>query len=180
MWGRKWSTAESDFVMHIVTVSKKWWYVSRMLHTWRAPCNLLWTYLEGITHSRCISYLDKLSKNYLFVVYQKVYKGVQNILRIKASNNCSWLCSLCYVHRISCKGSGPWLFFTRHRWASSAGTVQNNPSAQQARLGAVGPLIIESSWAKKRVSIGAPGTLGDPLVVQRKNWKSGWVPEDYT
>ena len=32
----------------------------------------------------------------------------------------------------------------------------------------VGPLIIESFWAKKRVSTGALGALDDPLVVQTK------------
>ena len=40
----------------------------------------------------------------------------------------------------------------------------------------VGPLIIESHWAKKRVSTGALGALDDPPVVQTKNWKRGWVP----
>ena len=44
----------------------------------------------------------------------------------------------------------------------------------------VGPLIIESFWAKKRVSTGALEALDDPLVVQTKFWKSGWVPEDIT
>ena len=33
-------------------------------------------------------------------------------------------------------------------------------------LDIVGPLIIESLWAKKRVSTGAHGALDDPLVVQ--------------
>ena len=33
----------------------------------------------------------------------------------------------------------------------------------------VGPLIIESFQAKKRVSTGALGALDDPLVVQTKN-----------
>ena len=33
----------------------------------------------------------------------------------------------------------------------------------------VGPLIIESFWAKKRVSTGALEALDDPLVVQTKN-----------
>ena len=37
----------------------------------------------------------------------------------------------------------------------------------------VGPLIIESFWAKKRVSTGAPEALDDPLVVQTKFCKSG-------
>ena len=32
----------------------------------------------------------------------------------------------------------------------------------------VGPLIIESLWAKKRVSTGALGALDDSLVVQTK------------
>ena len=32
----------------------------------------------------------------------------------------------------------------------------------------VGPLIIESPWAKKIVSTGALETLDDPLVVQMK------------
>ena len=32
----------------------------------------------------------------------------------------------------------------------------------------VGPLIIESLWAKKRVSTGALGALDNPLVVQTK------------
>ena len=44
----------------------------------------------------------------------------------------------------------------------------------------VGPLIIESFWAKKPVSTGALEALDDPLVVQTKFEKSGWVPEDIT
>ena len=32
----------------------------------------------------------------------------------------------------------------------------------------VGPLIIESFWAEKRVSTGALGALDDPLVVKTK------------
>ena len=32
----------------------------------------------------------------------------------------------------------------------------------------VGPLLIESSWAKVRVSIGALGVVKDPMVVQEK------------
>ena len=35
-------------------------------------------------------------------------------------------------------------------------------------LDTVGPLIIESLWAKKRVSTGALRALDDPLVVQTK------------
>ena len=37
----------------------------------------------------------------------------------------------------------------------------------------VGPLIIESLWAKKRVSAGALRALDDPLVVETKFSKSG-------
>ena len=42
-----------------------------------------------------------------------------------------------------------------------------------AILNAVGPLIIESLWAKKRVSTGALRALDDPVVVQTKIWKGG-------
>ena len=37
-----------------------------------------------------------------------------------------------------------------------------------AHVSTVGPLIIESLWAKKRVSTGALEALDDPLVVQMK------------
>ena len=43
-------------------------------------------------------------------------------------------------------------------------------------LHTVGPLIIESLWAKKRVSTGALRALDDQPVVQTKIWKRGWVP----
>ena len=42
------------------------------------------------------------------------------------------------------------------------------------------PLIIESFWAKKRVSTRALGALDDPLVVPTNIWKSGRVPVDIT
>ena len=41
----------------------------------------------------------------------------------------------------------------------------------------VGPLIIESLWAKNGVSTGALEALDNPLVVQKKKWKT-WVPVD--
>ena len=44
----------------------------------------------------------------------------------------------------------------------------------------VGPLIIESHWAKKWVSTGALEALDDPFVVQIKIWKTNWVPVDNT
>ena len=44
----------------------------------------------------------------------------------------------------------------------------------------VGPLIIESLWANKRVSAGALGALDDPLDVQTKILKSVRVPVDHT
>ena len=44
----------------------------------------------------------------------------------------------------------------------------------------VGPLIIESLGAKKRVSIGAVGALDVSPIVQTKIWKSAWGPGDNT
>ena len=44
----------------------------------------------------------------------------------------------------------------------------------------VGPLIIESLWAKKWVSTGALEALDDTIVVQMKIWKTDWVPVDDT
>ena len=44
----------------------------------------------------------------------------------------------------------------------------------------VGPVIIESLWAKKQVSTGALVALDDLLVVQTKIWNSGCVPVDNT
>ena len=49
-----------------------------------------------------------------------------------------------------------------------------------SRVCTVGPLIIESLWAKKRVSTGALGPLDDPFVVQTKVRKSDSVPVDIT
>ena len=44
----------------------------------------------------------------------------------------------------------------------------------------VGPLIIESLWAKKRVTTEALSALDNPFVVQTKIWKSVCVPVDNT
>ena len=59
--------------------------------------------------------------------------------------------------------------------------VPDTTAALQAlSLRTVGPLIIESLWARKWVSTGALEALDDPLVVQMKIWTTDWVPVDNT
>ena len=68
--------------------------------------------------------------------------------------------------------SSPWLSLT---WRNQCFYFHNWITYL---LYTVGPLIIESLWANKRVSTGALGALDDPLIVHTKIWKSGWVPVD--